>query len=145
MCPPRIRTTNHEPPETMTNNQDIVRGLLALLTSDAPAPATNNTPSPVAGQYCIIRCRDAGVHAGIVESHNGREAYVTGARRLWSWRVPKGAPSFLSGVATRGIDHQHSKLGTSVDVLLTETCEVIPCSRDAEESIRSAPEVERIR
>lgn len=132
----------------MTNNADIVRQLLALLT-DAQASATQTSaasapsPSTVVGHYCIVRCKDAGVHAGIVEAIDGRSCLLRDARRLWSWRVPMGAPSFLSGVATHGIDTAHSKVGTPISVLLTETCEIIPCMPTAQKSIEAAPEVER--
>lgn len=97
------------------------------------------------GKYVIVRCRDAGVHAGVLVSVSDRSASLSSARRLWYWRVPEGAPSFLSGVATDGLDHADSKVGTPVDIDLTETCEVILCTDKAEQSIRSAPEMRRVR
>lgn len=30
------------------------------------------------GSYVIVRCRDAGVHAGVLKAHDGREA-LTGS------------------------------------------------------------------
>lgn len=91
-------------------------------------------------RFVIVRCRDAGVHAGEYVSHSGREVTLRNARRLWAWRVPMGAPSFLSGVATHGLDHQHSKIGTPISVSLLEACEIIDCTPESEKSIRSAPE-----
>lgn len=86
------------------------------------------------GKYVIVRCRDAGVHAGILESHDGREAVLTDSRRLWYWK-PANKKKFLSGVAIAGLD-KASKLGTTLPRLhLTETCEIIQCSALATQSI----------
>ena len=126
--------------EMMTDNVDVVRQLLALLS---PSPAT--TPSASADQYVIVRCTGAGVHAGELVSVDGQTVKLRNARRLWKWRVPMGAPSFLSGVATHGIDVDHSKVGTPVTITLLEACEVIEASDTARNLIQSAPEEERTR
>lgn len=90
------------------------------------------------GKYVVVRSRDAGVHAGILASRDGRECSLTASRRLWYWKVAnKGA--FLSGVATEGLDHGQSKVGAPVDIVLTETCEIIPCNEKAASSIADAP------
>ena len=88
------------------------------------------------GKYVIVRCRDAGVHAGILEIHEGRECVLTESRRLWYWKPSNGA-SFLSGVAVYGL-HADSKLGEPIRVHLTENCEIIECSDIAANSIREA-------
>lgn len=86
------------------------------------------------GKYVIVRCRDAGVHAGYLQAHNGRECVLTEARRLWYWK-PANKQKFLSGVATDGLDAS-SKLGKAVERLhLTENCEIILCSDAARASI----------
>lgn len=95
-------------------------------------------------QYVIVRCTAAGVHAGVLVSRSGQDVVLEESRRLWQWRVPMGAPSFLSGVATHGLDCANSKVGTPITVTLTEASEVIVCSAVAEKSIRSAPEVLRV-
>ena len=89
------------------------------------------------GRYVIVRCRDAGVHAGVLESYSGREAVLTESRRLWFW-VPSNNSAFLSGIAAFGLDHKESKVGTTLErIHLTEDCEIILCSDVAEESIRT--------
>jgi len=85
------------------------------------------------GAYVIVRCRDAGVHAGVLQSRDGRACELTESRRLWYWKCKKGA--FLSGVATHGL-HEASKIGAPVDTALTENCEIIRCTQEAEVSIR---------
>lgn len=88
------------------------------------------------GAYVIVRCRDAGVHAGILVDYNGREAELTESRRMWYWKPKNGA--FLSGCAVYGLDPE-SKIGVPVDIVLTETCEIISCSDEAMVSIQSHP------
>jgi len=88
------------------------------------------------GKYVIVRCRDAGVHAGVLEAHKGREAVLIDSRRLWYWR-PAARKKFLSGVAVAGLD-ESSKVGATLPRLhLTETCEIILCTDVAVASIRS--------
>lgn len=101
---------------------------------------TGGLKSDMLGKYVIVRCRDAGVHAGVLEAASGREALLTESRRLWYWKSKKG--SFLSGVAVDGLDAA-SKLGAPIRVHLTETCEIIECSSEAERTIREAPTHER--
>lgn len=90
------------------------------------------------GKYVIVRCRDAGVHSGYLESHNGRECVLTESRRFWYWK-PADKKSFLSGCATNGL-HKDSKIGETVArIHLTENCEIVECSSKAERSIKEAP------
>lgn len=89
------------------------------------------------GKYVIVRCRDAGVHAGILKSRSERSCELTESRRLWYWKVDKGG-AFLSGIATLGL-HKSSKVGAPVDILLTENCEIIACNDVAAASIQGAP------
>lgn len=92
--------------------------------------------SGMVGNYVIVRCRDAGVHAGVLVGHEGREATLSESRRMWYWKPARGA--FLSGCAAHGVDSA-SRLGTPVRVHLTETCEIIRCSDQAEASFRAHP------
>ena len=108
--------------------------LKQLLCNDQSAmPSTSNS---MIGRYVIVRCRDAGVHAGVLEHYEGREATLTEARRLWYWKPANGA-AFLSGVAVDGLDGA-SKVGKPVRrLLLTEDCEIIETTSEAERSIRN--------
>lgn len=85
-------------------------------------------------KYCIIRCDRAGVFAGIVREHNGREVTLTDARRLWYW---SGAAS-LSQLAVEGTKNPHNCKFTMVmpEIVLLEAIEIIPCTPEAEASIR---------
>ena len=88
------------------------------------------------GKYVIVRCKDAGVHAGILEANSDREAVLTDSRRLWYWK-PNLGMKFLSGVAVSGLD-ESSKIGEPLTrIHLTEACEIIQVSGAAEKSIRT--------
>jgi len=86
------------------------------------------------GKYVIVRCRDAGVHAGVLVSYKDRQCVLKDSRRLWFWK-PADNKSFLSGAAHSGLD-SHSKVGVSIQYLvLTENCEIILCTEKACKSI----------
>jgi len=87
------------------------------------------------GKYVVVRCRDAGVHSGILQSHTGRECVLTESRWLWSWKTKSGA--LLSALAVSGLSSEESQIGREVERLhLTENCEIIQCTKIAEASIR---------
>jgi hypothetical protein len=85
--------------------------------------ADTASTDPWIGKYVIVRCRDAGVHAGIFKSRSERQCELTGSRRLW-YRKAGNNSAFLSGVATEGLDSA-SKVGASVDILLTENARYV--------------------
>lgn len=120
-------------------NLDQLTSLLTALQSFSAAPAYDNG---MLGKYVVVRCRDAGVHAGKLVSHNGRECVLEDARRLWRW-YPARNSKYLSGVATQGLVYEKSKVGAPVRIHLTENCEIIECSGIAEASIRQAPTDDR--
>ena len=90
--------------------------------------------SGMIGKFVIVRCRDAGVHAGVLVSYDGRSCVLEESRRLWYWKVANNGFN-LSGVATEGLDDE-SKVGAIVRIHLTENCEIIECTDRAEQSIR---------
>ena len=93
------------------------------------------------GKFVIVRCHDAGVHAGVLLAHEGRECLLKDSRRLWYWKVAGKRP-FLSGVALDGLSSE-SRVGCTLPLLhLTETSEIILCSAVAERSIREAADHE---
>ena len=85
-------------------------------------------------KYVIVRCRNAGVHAGEYVSHNGQEVILANARRIWYW---KGAAS-LSEVAVRGCKNpSECRISVVVSkITLTEACEIIECLPEGEKFLR---------
>ncbi len=119
------------------NTDDITMGQLKMFQTLLSVTSDNKQfDNGMLGQYVIVRCRDAGVHAGVLESHSGRECILRESRRLWSWK-PRNDKTFLSGVAMTGL-HDGSKVGTTLPKIhLTEDCEIIQCTEEAEISIRN--------
>ena len=97
--------------------------------------STAEQTDPWVGKYVIVRCRDAGVHAGVLKARYERHAELTESRRLWRWRVKGNKGISLSDVATFGLDDKDTRLGSPVNILLTENCEIIECSTEAAENI----------
>ena len=118
---------------TIGQARELAQMFAAAMPQVQPAPAINNG---MIGKFVVVRCRDAGVHAGILEAYNGRECVMSEARRLWYWKPANGA-AFLSGVAVEGL-HESSKVGAPIRVHLTENCEIIECSERAALSIKEA-------
>lgn len=109
---------------------------IAAMFGSAIQQTASPIGNPMIGKYVIVRCRDAGVHAGILESTDGRACTLTDARRLWYWKV-NGSGDFLNAIALAGV-HKDSKLSAPVDrISLTENCEIIQCSDEAERVIRA--------
>jgi hypothetical protein len=88
-------------------------------------------------RYCIIRCRDAGVHAGYVKHHEGREVTLLKSRRLWKWHGKT-----LSGLATEGTTNADKcKYANEVpEITVLDACEIIPCTGIGKSSITGMKE-----
>lgn len=70
----------------------------------------------------IIRTYSAGVHFGMLESLEQKEAVLKNSRRIWSWQ---GALT-LNEIAENGLDLGKSVISEPVSlILLTEVIEVI--------------------
>ena len=86
------------------------------------------------GEYVIVRTYSAGVHAGVLATHSGREVELHDARRLWRWHTADRGIS-LSDVAAGGIDQKKSKIcAVTPRITLTEAIEIIPVSATARQS-----------
>lgn len=93
------------------------------------------------GVFVIARCRNAGVHAGYLHSRENGIVKLKGARRLWRW----WSKATLSELAIEGplqskIGEQ--KYGAPIEVDLTESdvCEIIYCTKNAEDAILGVKE-----
>lgn len=94
------------------------------------------------GRYVVVRCRDAGVHAGVLVDYHDRTVVLKDSKRLWYWKAIKN--SFLSGVSVWGITEE-SKTGDTLElIVLTESCEIIATTPEAEKSIRNGPLVPQV-
>lgn len=109
------------------------RELARLFSRDEGSQGSIN--NGMVGQYVIVRCQDAGVHCGFLESYSGRQCVLTDSRRLWYWKPARG--KWLSAVANHGL-HPDSKISETVKrIHLTENCEIILCKEESRISISS--------
>ena len=91
----------------------------------------------ISKKYVIVRCRNAGVHAGEYVSNSGQEVVLQNSRRIWYW---SGAAS-LSQLARDGAKNfANCKFGVPVNITLLDACEIIECAPDGEKMIRECPE-----
>ncbi len=89
-------------------------------------------------RYVIVRTNTAGVHAGYLDTRNGKIVTLKDTRRVWYW---KGAASLsqLAGVGTS--DPVGCKFPAAIDsITLTEAIEIIPCSDTARDLIINVKE-----
>jgi len=103
----------------------------------------NPAPQPE-GDYVIVRCRNAGVHAGYLKSRKNGVVTLENSRRLWRW----WSKFTLSGLATCGVlesrkaEVRFACVLAKLDLTEVDVCEVIYCTKEARESIESIREYE---
>ena len=98
------------------------------IKNNAPAEKLNGM------DYVIIRTCSAGVHAGYLESREGKEVVLRKTRRIWYW---DGAAS-LSQMAITGVTKpENCKFAMPVEkITLTEAIEIIQCTKAACKNIQ---------
>ena len=101
----------------------------------------NEVPQPE-GDYVIVRCRNAGVHAGYLKSRDSHILVLENSRRLWRW----WSKFTLSGLAMCGVLKGKEDVVRfactlpKIDLTVSDVCEVIYCTKEARESIQSIKE-----
>jgi hypothetical protein len=103
--------------------------------------AVSQVPQPE-GDYVIVRCRNAGVHAGYLKEQNANTLILENSRRLWRW----WSKFSLSGLAMCGVlqsrkdEVKFACVLPKITLIMTDVCEIIHCTKEARESIESIPE-----
>ena len=89
-------------------------------------------------QNYIVRANKAGVFFGKIKERNGDEITMTDVRRIWYWN---GAAT-LSQLAVEGTKKpQNCKFTVYVpEMTILGVIEIIPCTAEAEASIKGVPE-----
>lgn len=92
-----------------------------------------------ASNYCIIRCKNAGVHAGHVEYRKDGVLVLRDSRRLWRWWSDFSLSELAQTGIKKGKEDECKFACVLPTLVLTEldVCEVIPCSIVAKLSIQS--------
>ena len=122
------------------NIDDLTVGQVKEIAGLINGNTVQSTPvekNPAIGKYCIVRCRNAGVHAGIVKQANAEFVELENSRRMWRWKTD----FTLSEAAVNGINASESKIAVEVETLiipLIDVAELIPASKKAQKTIESA-------
>lgn len=110
--------------------------LAAMFGGGTPPVARS---SPHLGKQCIIRTYASGVHFGRLVAQHGREVELHDARRIWRFDVKSHGIS-LSEVANHGTTDSRTKVCEVVpEMTILDALEIIPCTPEAIQVIRSAP------
>ena len=89
--------------------------------------------------YVIVRCTQAGVHAGEFVKQEGTHVTLKNARRLWKWF----SRFSLTDLATEG--PRQDKISENwysmpaKEIKLLDACEIITCTAEGEKGIRAVP------
>ena len=109
-----------------------------------PNTEEHDNPSGMKGQYVIVRTRNAGVLAGILEEHGDRFIKLTNSRRLKYHNPGKGNPAWYEGVA-KGFLHSSSQVAPVTPIaFMNEEYQIISCTPEGRKAIEEAPEHEAI-
>ena len=94
------------------------------------------------GDYVIVRCRNAWVHAGVLKSRNSDVLELVNSRRLWRW----WSKFTLSGLAIDGVlagkesECRFSCVVPRIVLTCSDVAEVIDCTTKARKSIEGIDE-----
>ncbi len=88
------------------------------------------------GKYVIVRSNLAGVFFGILDSKKGTEITLSKARKFYYF---SGANT-VEDLATQGaLNVNNCKLTTEVDVVIDKFEQIIPCTEEAINQIKTIP------
>ena len=85
----------------------------------------------IVGEYVLVRCRGAGVHAGEIEAVEGEVVVLLRARRVWRW---------TGGLSCSELSQHGPGDGSRIAVqvprqALRDWIELIPCTADARQRL----------
>ena len=126
--------------EGVEGSPEAMRKRYSFITAPIEEPVAVPTGKHYrVGQYCILRCKEAGVHAGFIEDYDPAtgDARVSQCRRLWKW----DSRFTLSELAQIGVRNSADcKFSIPVDdATICGVCELLVCSAPGCNSIRGVP------
>jgi hypothetical protein len=127
------------------NNEALILRCLELLSGSAKQEPTvdyaqgSGQVHPRVGQFCIVRCRDAGVWAGTVKAVRGLECEIdlVNARQMWKWRGEFVLPEIARNGPIPSKDNRYSVIVP--EHTLGGWCQIMPCTEIAKEKILGVP------
>jgi len=91
--------------------------------------------------YVIVRCLNAGVHAGYLKARGSNTITLANSRRLWRWwsKFTLSALAVEGPLASKMTEQKYSMTVPLLDLTGSDVCEVIYCSERAREAIEAIP------
>lgn len=117
---------------------DLTIGEAKQLASMFGGGAASNLAGSMVGEYVIVRSRNEGINAGVVEMADETGVILIGARRIWYHRPKVKTESWYEGVANHGLSDD-SKVSASVQrKVILEDYSMTLCTDEARQSIETA-------
>ena len=112
------------------------KALASMFAGDTGTSA--GVASSMVGQYVIVRSRNEGINAGIVEMADETGVVLAQARRLWHHKPAVKTECWYEGVANHGLSAD-SRISASVSrKVIVEDYSLTECSTVARQSIETA-------
>ena len=90
------------------------------------------------GKKVLVRGSQSGVYFGELISQDKQEVEMKNVRNLWRW---SGANTLLDLAENGAQNTNDCRFSNEVDsIVLTDICEIVPCSDKAIKNIESVPE-----
>lgn len=111
--------------------------LLSLLGNMGGGSSSSVSASSV-GDYVIVRDRNEGINAGIVEMADETGVVLSSARRLWHHKPKDTGQSWYEGVANTGLSSD-SRVSASVErKVIVGDYSMTKCTAEGRQSIEAA-------
>jgi len=106
-------------------------------TAERDVYAENDNGLP----YVIVRCLNAGVHAGYLRDRSSNTVTLANSRRLWRWwsKFTLSALAVEGPLASKMTEQKYSMTVPLIDLTASDVCEVIYCSERARIAIEAIP------
>lgn len=95
--------------------------------------------SSMVGKFVIVRSRNEGINAGVVEMADETGVVLKDARRLWYHRPAVSTESWYEGVANHSLSDDSKVSGTVARKAIIEDYSMTECTDVARQSIEAAP------
>lgn len=90
------------------------------------------------GKKVLVRGIQSGVYFGELVSRDKQEVELKNVRNLWRW---SGANTLLDLAENGAKNTSYCKFSNQVNsIILTDVCEIVPCSDNAIKNIEGVPE-----
>ena len=90
------------------------------------------------GKYVIVRSRNEGINAGVLEEADETGCVLKECKRLWYHRPSVKTESWYEGVCNHGLSDDSKVSGVVSRKVIVEDYSIVECTQKAEKSIKEA-------